>query len=61
MHIVRECQKSRSGGGYGVSSMKGLHLFRTSLGVWRVVLEQGQDGVVISGFVGGVFRKGKAL
>ena len=50
-----------SGGGYGVSLMKGTHLFRTSLGVWWVVLEQGQDGVVIVGFVGGAFRKGKAL
>ena len=61
MHIVRECRKRRSGGEYGVSLMKGLHLFRTSLGVWRVVLEQGQDGVVIVGFVGGALRKGKAL
>ena len=43
-----------------MSLMKGLHLFRTSLGVWRVVLEQGQDGVVIVGFVGGALRKGKA-
>ena len=50
-----------SGGGYGVSLMKGMHLFRTSLGVWWVVLEQGQDGVVIVGFVGGAFRKGEAL
>jgi hypothetical protein len=59
VHIVQECRK-RGGHGCSVSLMKGLDQFRTSLGMWCVVLEQGRvDGVVVLGFV--AFRKEKTL